>query len=131
MAARYDKYDPVSGGFRAPLAAAITSGDVGKIFAVALNSSGQVIRTGIATNPVVGVICPHKTFAAGDIIDVMTSGEIVGAEATSGAALNAGAAVYGHADGTINNTATSGKLVGVTVEADRLVVRIGAPSPVA
>lgn len=127
---RYDKYDPVSGGFRAPLADVISSSDVGKIFAVALNNQGQVIRTGISTSPVVGVICPHKPFVAGDIIDVMTAGEIVDATETAGTAFAAGAAVYGHADGTVDDTAANGKLVGFTVESDRVVVRLGMPGPV-
>lgn len=128
---RFDKYDPVSGGFRAPLDAAISSSDVGKIFAVALNNTGEVIRTGIATSMIVGVIVPHKAFAAGDVIDVMTAGEIVEATETAGTAFTAGTPVYGHADGTVNDTATSGKLVGFTVELDRVVVRLGMPGAVA
>lgn len=128
---RFDKYDPVSGGFRAPLAALIASSDVGKVFAVAFNGSGALIRASISTAPIVGLICPHKAFAAGDMIDCMTSGEVTDATETAGTAFGAGKMVYGHADGTVDDTATNGKLLGFTVELDRLVVRAGSPAAVA
>ena len=123
---RFDKYDPVSGGFRAPLAALIAVADKDKVFAVALNTSGQVVRTGITT-AIQGVICPTKAMAAGDMIDVMTSGEIVEATMTVGTAFTAGVPVYGHADGTVNGTVTASRVVGNMVELDRMIVRIGTP----
>lgn len=122
---RYDKYNPISGGFRAPLNAAIAAVDVGKMYAVALNSSGRVIRTGIgAAADICGVICAVRPMAVGEPVDVMTSGEIVEATFTAGTAFTAGVPVYGHVDGTLDATATAGKIVGRTVELDRLVVRV-------
>lgn len=125
---RFDKYDPVSGGFRAPLLAAITTPDVGKIQAVSINTSGQVVIGGAAETAIMGVICAHKVFAAGDVIDVMTGGEIVEATMTAGAAFTAGAIVYGHGTtggvGVVDATSTSGKVVGKMIELNRMVVRV-------
>jgi hypothetical protein len=121
---RFDKYDPVSGGFRAPLLAAIVSADKDKIQAVSINTSGQVVIGGPAETAVMGLICPGRAMAAGDIVDVMTHGEIVEATMTSGTALTAGAIVYAHAAGTVDATATAGKIVAKMVELDRMIVRV-------
>lgn len=121
---RYDKYDPFDGGFRARLNAAILSTDAGKVFAVSINGTGRVVRTGIgATTDIKGVICPTEAMPAGAAIDVMTDGEIGDVTTTGGAAIAAGATVYAHTDGTIDAVATAGKAIGFTVEATRLVVR--------
>jgi hypothetical protein len=128
--ARYDKYDPVSGGFRAPLELAIASVDVGKLYAVGLNSSGRVIRAGLgAITDITGLICAVRPMAAREIVDVMTAGEIVEALETAATAFSAnGSLVYGHADGTVDDTATAGKVVARIVELPatgaRLVVRV-------
>jgi hypothetical protein len=126
--ARYDKYEPRAGGFRAPLEALIAAADVGKIYAVAVNASGRVIRTGIAaTADIVGVICAVRPMNARDVIDVMTAGEILEATETAGTAFTLGLLAYGHLDGTVDDTSTSGKVVGRTVEevgGTRLVVRV-------
>lgn len=114
---RYDKYDPISGGFRAPLEAAIASGDAGKPLAVGLNANGRVVVGGGNTG-VKAVLVVDSAKAAGDIVDCMTDGEIVEA------GLAAGTNYYGDAAaGTVgvDNTDT---YVGHTVEADRLVVRV-------
>lgn len=123
----FDKYEPRVGGFRAKLNADIASTDVGKIFAVTLNGSGRVVRTGLATDgaDVVGVIVAVRPMLAAEPIDVMTGGEITDATETAGTAFTAGAKVYAHADGTVNDTATAGTAIGRTVEVDRLVVRVG------
>lgn len=129
---RIDKYDPVSGGFRAPLNALIAASDVGKIFAVAINTSGKVIRTGLgAETAIMGVICPVRAMSANEPIDVMTHGEMIDVTMTSGSAFTAGALVYGHADGTVDNTATAGKIIAKMVQLDRMVVRCPIPSTVA
>lgn len=120
---RFDKYDPVSGGFRAPLNAAIASADVGKIQAVSINTSGRVVIGGAAETAVMGVICPVRPMAAGEPIDVMTHGEIVEATMTGGTAFTAGALVYAHLAGTVDATATAGKVVAKMVELDRMIVR--------
>lgn len=128
---RYDKYEPRAGGFRAVLNAAIAAVDVGKIFAVGINGSNRVIRTGIAaTADIVGVICAVRPMNAGDVIDVMTNGEIVEATETAGTAFTDGAKVYGHTDGTVDDTATTSKYLGQVVETPagstgkRVVIRV-------
>lgn len=125
--ARYDKYDPVSGGFRAPLAAAMLVAEAGKAYAVGLNASGQVVK-GAGNTGVVGVLIVNGAKAANDIVDVMTNGEIVEATLSDGTtAMTAGTAYYGVlADGTLSATATANKKVGHTVELTRLVVRVAA-----
>jgi len=122
---RFDKYDPVSGGFRAPLVAAILTADVGKIQAVSISASGVVIG-GAAETAIIGVICAVKAMAAGDIIDVMTSGEIVEALTTAGAAFAAGAIVSvatGASTGLVASAA--GKVIGRVAgpEIDRVIIR--------
>jgi len=125
--ARYDKYDPVSGGFRAPSAIAWVEADLAKIFAVGLDTSGNVVKGGGNTG-IIGVIVLTKAKAIGEIVDVMTSGEIVGAALSDGTTgLTAGTAYYGViASGLLSATATANKKVGHTVEAGRLVVRVAA-----
>lgn len=141
--ARYDKYEPIAGGFRAPLAATLTfdaSGHLGPK-AVSLNASGQVVVGGAAI-AVVGVLVKNVPLypnlgnipgavnsavpiggQAGDIVDIMTNGEIVGIPG-----LTAGTVYYAAADGSLTATApaagTNAMRVGTTVEADRLVVRL-------
>lgn len=120
---RYDKYDPYDGGFRARLNAAIVAADAGKIRAVSINSSGRVVIGGAGLVDIRGVICPTEAMAAGAAIDVMTDGEICDATETAGTAFTGGALVYCHIDGTVDDTAASGKPVGFTVEIDRVIVR--------
>lgn len=125
--ARYDKYEPKGGGCRAPLAAAWASSEIGKPYAVGLNSSGQVVKGG-GNSGIIGVLIITKAMAAGDIVDVMQDGEIVEATLSDGTtALTAGTAYYGvAADGTLSSTATSNRKIGFTVEAGRLVVRVAS-----
>lgn len=114
---RFDKYDPISGGFRAPLAADWPSGDLSKIIPCGLNASGAVVK-GAGNTGVKGVVCLTKIRHAGEIVDVMTDGEVV--EATG---LTAGTNYYGSAAGAVGTTNTDTYL-GNTVEATRLVVRL-------
>jgi hypothetical protein len=131
--ARYDKYDPISGGFRAPLAADFTTpANFGKVYAVGLNASGQVTIGAIAADPgCVGLLVLTSARYAGDVVDVMTHGEIVDLNLTTpfdnfAAAPVAGKKYYGvAADGTIGTTATGNYAVGWTVESKRLIVRVG------
>jgi hypothetical protein len=122
---RFDKYDPFSGGFRARLNAAIESAAVGVIQAVSINSSGRVVVGGATLDLIRGVICPVATMAAGDVIDVMTAGEIADATNTAGSAFTAGDVAYAHADGSVNATATAGLAIAQLIELDRAVVRVG------
>jgi len=121
---RYDKYDPVSGGFRAKLAAAVVTAKVSVIQAVSVNASGQAAIGGTTLDLIRGVICPVRTMAAGEVIDVMTAGEIVEITTTAGVAFSAGNVLYAHADGTVDATATAGLPIGQVIEADRVVIRL-------
>lgn len=118
--ARFDKYDPKDGGFRAPLGFAIQQSDVGTPVGVGLNSSGILVRGGGNTT-VVGVICPSELMAVGEIIDVMTDGEIVYGSSETG--LVAGTRYYAAAADGVLSTTNTGVNVGFTVQAWRLVVR--------
>lgn len=120
---RYDKYEPKGGGFRAPLAAAWDSTDVGKVWAVGLDSSGRVVK-GAGQTAIVGVCIVNSAKAIADVVDVMTSGEIADFTLQNGSAAAAGTAYYGvAADGTFDTTAT-GTPLGFTSEATRLIVRL-------
>lgn len=121
---RIDKYDPYDGGFRAPLNAAVAGTDAGKVLAVSLNTSGRVVVGGAAVADIMGVICPVGAMNAGDIVDVMTDGEIVDFTLNDGSAATAGTRYYGGTGGDLDTTTTNAK-VGWTVEAGRLVVRLG------
>lgn len=143
MAARYDKYEPISGGFRAPLGADLTFDAAGHFGpkAVSLNASGQAVVGTAGQSGGVGILIKNVPLypnlgnvagavnaavpiggKAGNIVDIMTDGEIVGVTG-----LVAGTTYYAAADGTLTNTApaagVNGYRVGHTVEADRLVVR--------
>lgn len=119
---RYDKYGPYTGGFRAKLAAAIVSADVGKVQGVSINGSGQVVIGGGAITDIVGVICPVRPMSALEPIDVMTAGEIAEATYTAGGATAAGDRVYAATTGALSTTNT-GRLVGRVIEAGRMVIR--------
>lgn len=129
--ARFDKYDPVSGGFRAKLGDAIVSGDVGGVIGVRIDTNGLVKKGTGATTPadVRGVICPTRTMAVGDPIDVMTSGEIVDVDTIAGTGLTAGEVAYVNTtsanSGLLTDSATTNAKVGHMVEAWRLIVRLG------
>lgn len=148
--ARYDKYDPISGGFRAPLAADLTlpaSGEFGPK-AVSLDANGRVVVGTGGTSGLVGVLVknaarqpwsattagPQGTYnaatpigcKAGDIVDVMTNGEIVDLADAGITGLAAGQRIYTTAAGDLTNVATGNTAVGYTVEADRMIVRVAA-----
>lgn len=124
--ARYDKYDPYSGGFRAPLAADWLAADLGKPYGVGLNASGQVVKGNGATG-ILGVMVLTKVRQAGDIVDVMTAGEIVEWGPTAGTPGTdfgvAGTNYASNAAGVIA-AGTGAAHIGCTVAAERLVVRV-------
>lgn len=142
---RYDKYDPISGGFRAALNAAwtATSGpssvtDLNRILVVGLNSSGKVVKATTAITASGILIVHDAAMAANDIVDVMTDGEVVeisGADMQSGTAPTAGQKLYLDATASrLTSTApaagAAGFFVGQVVEVGRLVVRcryLGVP----
>lgn len=127
---RFDKYDNRDGGFRAPLAAATTvgkdvdGGDIGRVIPVGVNGSGRVIKNP-GVGKIVGVICPVRNMLVGEPIDVMTDGEIADFTLPGGAAAAAGTAYYGTGTTSAVNTTATGTPLGFTVEATRLVVRVG------
>lgn len=144
--AKYDKYEPIAGGFRALLGAALTltNGGIGPV-AVSLNASGRAVVGTAGQSGIVGVLVKNVAKGpvgpwglslsggtpnanapigaqAGDVVDIMTNGEIVDLDTT---AYPAGSKVYAAADGTLSTTGGAGKfLIGFTVEAGRLVVRL-------
>jgi hypothetical protein len=125
--ARFDKYDPVSGGFRARLGFAPAGSEVGDVINVSINGNGEAVK-GSATD-CDGVICLSSLLSQGDVTDVMTDGEIVDiatGDNVTGAA--AGAKAYAGAAGAVNVTApgagVNGIKIGTFVEAWRLVVRL-------
>lgn len=120
--ARIDKYDPISGGFRAPLNAAYTG--AAAPIAVGINGSGRVVA-GASVTGIVGIICSPYNKAAGDIVDVMTDGELVefGGAAGTVYTANTTTGVISSAAGSVTQV-----VVGFTVEADRLIVRVDTPA---
>lgn len=120
--ARYDKFEPKAGGFRAPLAGDWNAVDM--VIGVGLDANGRVVP-GAGNTGIVGVVCTGRTHSAGAIIDTMTDGDIVDA------GLVAGTVYYASdVDGTLGDAApaagVNGTRIGHTVEADRLVVRTQA-----
>lgn len=117
---RYDKYEPKGGGFRARLAANWAAAD-GAAIAVSLDNTGKVV-VGAGNAGILGVlILVKENKKAGDVVDVMTDGEIL--EMTG---LTAGTAITADTTtGVLGVTAADAThiRVGHTVEADRLVVR--------
>ena len=136
--ARYDKYNPISGGFRAKLAADFTTvANFGKVYAVSLNASGLLVIGGAGGTGVCGLLVLTEARFANDVVDVMTQGEITDLNTAATpfdnfmaagvvAAPVAGKKYFGHAaaDGAIDDVATANYAVGYTVEATRLVVRV-------
>ena len=120
--ARYDKYDPRDGGFRAPLAADWLQADLNKVFAVGLDAQGRVVK-GSGNSGIKGVLVLTKIVHANKVVDVMTDGEIVEMDVNH-AGIVAGTSYFGSAAGALNTTATD-MPIGFTVEATRLVVRAG------
>jgi len=116
--ARIDKYDPISGGFRAPLAAAYTG--AAAPIAVGLNASGRVVTPTDSTCGIVGVLCCPYDKAAGDVVDIMTAGELTEFGGAAGTVYTANTTTGVISDAAASATQTP---VGFTVEADRLIVR--------
>jgi hypothetical protein len=129
--ARFDKYEPLTGGFRAALNANWPTADLNKIVGVSLNTSGKLIKGTAGQSGFVGVVClngflqPNGSYTgmryANDIVDVMQDGEIV--ELTG---LIAGQDYYmpTNGDGVFAATGAGGLAkVGWTVEATRMIVR--------
>jgi hypothetical protein len=136
--ARYDQVEPHVGIVRAPLAANLTfdgNGECGPL-AVSLDANGRVVVGTTGQSGYAGVLVknvpmvPAGRFTAGqivnnwmggragDIVDIMTQGQIVDV-----VGLAAGSKIYAiPATGVLTTTASGNVRVGYTVEAGRLVV---------
>jgi hypothetical protein len=114
--ARYDKYDPISGGYRALAGEVFGPG----IWGVRINASGKMIKSG-AANGVDGVFCNPGPLDVpiNEPIDVMTRGQVV--EFSGGIA---GTDYYADVAGAITATVGTNVKIGVTVEADRLIILV-------
>jgi hypothetical protein len=116
--ARIDKYEPLTGGFRALLGFTPVVGDLETVIPVGLSATGRVVK-GAGTTGVVGILVPLTMLRnQGDAVDVIQDGELVEA------GLAAGTRYYVSAVGDVTTTNTD-KPLGWTVEADRLVLRFG------
>lgn len=143
-APRYDKYDPISGGFRAKLAADLTFDAEGSsgVKGVSLDANGRVVIGTGGQSGLVGVMVKNVPLypslgsvaggvnaavpvggKAGQVVDIMTSGEIVDVPG-----LIAGNEIYVTPAGVLTTTATANFRVGFTVEASRLIVRLATPT---
>lgn len=138
--ARYDKYNGFTGGFRAFLAADWPQGTANPsdplnpanwnlVVPVCLDANGAVTWGAAATfDNFVGVCIVSDNKIAGDVVDIMTHGEIVEFNDGKLAGVVAGQDWYADpATGLMTHTATAsaanGFYVGHTVEPDRLIVR--------
>jgi len=126
---RYDKYDPKVGGYRAPLAADFPADRVEHVVGVGHDANGRVV-IGAGQSGVRGVLVLTKARKAGEIVDVMTSGEIVEfgpSDAGKEAGVDfgvAGTKYYAATTGEVTSTSAAGKnYVGHTVSGQRLIVR--------
>lgn len=125
--ARYDKYDPKSGGFRAPLAADLAATETtgnGDPIGVGLDVNGRVVLTNGTLDIMAGVLCTTKAMKAGEIVDVMTHGEIVEMAGTAAGKV----VVAPHVGGKVDDVAIGAAKTrcGYTVEATRLIVRMAS-----
>lgn len=132
--ARYDKSSPFNSTFRAHVATDYPDADLGKLFAVGLDSAGKIAKGGGQTGIIAVLVCTDKPGVVGprrqvSRLDPMKSGEVTDFGPTSGTPGVtfgvAGTNYFGHADGTIDATkGADGVYVGTTVEPDRLIVNV-------
>lgn len=120
--ARYDKYEPYANGFRALLKLDFIDPAKYKVpFGVGLDADGLVV-VGNGNTGIVGILILTEHRDAGDVVDVMTGGEVVNFGGVAGTKYFADPTT-----GVINTTSAAGKTpVGFTAEATRLIVRRGA-----
>lgn len=77
--ARYDKYDPVHGGFRAPVAVAFPDADLGAAWGAGINSAGQFVKGAGQTGVVGLIVVTQKPGRVGPtnevrVVDIMLAG---------------------------------------------------------
>ena len=131
--ARYDKYDPYDGGYRAYLAADWDPDDVGKPFGVGHDATGRLVK-GSGVSGMKGVLVLTRAHKVRDgQVDVMTDGCITDWGSTAGEPGvdfgQPGSNYYADPDdGVIVKRAVGAEVtgeyyIGHTVEGDRLEVR--------
>lgn len=83
--AKYDKYEPYANGERHPLAADWPRADAvaGVPYGVGLNASGQIVK-GAGQTGIIGLLILNQSaqlstakWKAGDIVDVMSKGDVI------------------------------------------------------
>jgi hypothetical protein len=83
---RFDKYDPIAGGFRGKLklafvvtgaTPAITAVNKERLFGVSIEAATGLVLIGGAVGAVRGIVNIREDHAAGDMVDVMSSGEVI------------------------------------------------------
>jgi len=121
---RYDKYEPKNGGYRAPLAADWPPEDVEKLVGVGHDDQGRVVK-GSGNTGIKGVLVLTMARKAGEVIDVMTDGEIVEFEGDGGVPgkdlAKPGTNYFVSEDGSVGESGDH--YLGHTVQSHRLVVR--------
>lgn len=127
--ARYDKYEPYSGGYRAPLGVDRAKTTPGNPVGVAHDVNGRVVFGAAGHSGFKGILCLNIDLVAGDPVDVMTDGEVVDFAGVAGTNYfidaATGALVAGTGADTMTPPAAAGSVyVGHTVEATRLIVRV-------
>lgn len=120
---RYDKYNPKNGGYRAPLAADFLSANLEKILGVGHDANGRTV-IGAGQSGITGVLVLTKARKAGEIIDVMTSGEIIEFGPTVGVA-----GIDFGLPGSVYFSDSAGNIVGGLDEVQTVTATSGA-SPV-
>lgn len=124
--ARYDKYDPINGGFRATIAADYPDSLLGAIVGVGMNSAGQLV-VGAGQTGIIGVlVLTQKPGRVGpqrevSVVDVMQMGCVTDFGPTSGTpGVNYGAAgtpYYSDSAGNISSAATQSAQQQLTIVA--------------
>lgn len=139
MSARYDQVEPHVGIVRATLAANLTfdaNGALGPI-GVSLDATGKLVVGTAGQSGLIGVLVKNVPIhpqgfqtsplvvnnwmggRAGDIVDVMSRGQILDT------GLPAGTKIYSDAAGVLSATVRAGFQVGYTAETGRLIVELG------
>ena len=132
--ARYDKYDPMIGGFRATIAADFPDAALGIPWGVGLNSAGQLVIGGGQTGVIGVLVVTQKPGRVGpqreiQVVDVMKQGCITDfgpSTAVPGVTFGvAGTQYYSDILGNITaNPGVGSVYIGHTCEPDRLEVNV-------
>jgi hypothetical protein len=132
---RFDKYSNISGGFRGKLKVAFTvttALDKERIFGVSIEAATGLVVLGGAATAIRGIVNIRESKAAGQMVDIMTSGEVIDQFfLNDGSTATVLGTVYyvDNVTGALTATTTSNKAIGVRVVDDigdkgRMIVRI-------